>query len=736
MSNWSLTAPTFSILISIGVILLSGWLGWGIWNRNGRRRNIAILEVLRTIAVTLLAFTLLEPEFIRRIIRTEQPQISILNDHSESMLTRDIVSTNEIISRKKWLDNQNKREFWKELEDNSDVLVDINSFASPTNSALTNNLTNSEEIGTDLNSILSAEIDQKKNLKAVLLLSDGDWNLGPSPISAATRYRDKEIPIYSIVTGQDQPIADLSMEDISAPAYGLFGEQISIPYTIQSHLPRDVSTEIRLMNGKELLASKKISLPAKNRFRDSIMWYPSEIGEFDLRLEFPVEQDEELKDNNSAKFNIGVRVVKLNVLVVDSQPRWEYRFLRNALARDPGVDLNCVLLHPKISPGGGRDYLSSFPGSREMLSRYDVIFIGDVGVGENQLSKKDAELIRGLVEQQGSGLVFMPGRRGNQISLMNSELRELMPVVLNQDKPKGIGMNNESMLTLSTLGRRHLLTRFDADEITNDQIWKMLPGFYWSTAVTKSRPGTEVLAVHSELRNQFGRIPLLAIRNAGLGKVLFMGTDSAWRWRRGVEDKFHYRFWSQVARWMAHKRHLAEKEGIRLSFSPETPKVGDRIFLQATVLDKAGFPLENGDVKGEFLYPKSGEETLKLNEIEGGWGVYSTELSAKEGGDYKIKIEAPDHDRKLETKIIVSMPKREKLGRPVNRPILNEIASITGGESANIDDLGEIIKKIAVLPEPKPVELRTLLWSNPWWGGFILLLLITYWTGRKLVGLV
>ena len=82
------------------------------------------------------------------------------------------------------------------------------------------------------------------------------------------------------------------------------------------------------------------------------------------------------------------------------------------------------------------------------------------------------------------------------------------------------------------------------------------------------------------------------------------------------------------------------------------------------------------------------------------------------------------------------MPKREKLGRPVNRSILTEIASITGGESANINDLEEIIEKISVLPEPNPVELRTLLWSNPWWGGFILLLLVTYWTGRKLVGLV
>ena len=75
-----------------------------------------------------------------------------------------------------------------------------------------------------------------------------------------------------------------------------------------------------------------------------------------------------------------------------------------------------------------------------------------------------------------------------------------MPVVLDDERPKGVGMNNESVLTLSNLGRGHLLTRFDADEMVNDQIWKMLPGFYWSTAVTKSRPGTEVLAVHSELQ--------------------------------------------------------------------------------------------------------------------------------------------------------------------------------------------------------------------------------------------
>ena len=734
MSNWYFATSALILLVGTGVMVLSAWLGWSIWQRNGRRGKVGLLELLRFAAVTLLAFTFLQPEYVRLIERTEQPQVAILNDLSGSMLTRDVVSTNEIITRSEWLEEQTKREYWKPLETGSEVMIE--SFAAPPDLSATNAVAQPREIGTDLTAALSGLIEQQKNLKAVLMLTDGDWNLGPSPIGVSTRFRDHEIPIYSIVTGQDQPIADLSLEEVTAPAYGLFGEQIAIPFTIQSHLPRDVSTEISLMSNREVLASKKITLPANSRLRDSIMWYPREVGEFNLRLDFPVEVDEALRDNNSADFQIAVRVVKLSVLVVDSRPRWEYRFLRNALARDPGVDLNCVLLHPKIAPGGGLDYLSSFPGSREMLSRYDVIFLGDVGVGEHQLSESDAELIKGLVEQQGSGLVFMPGRRGNHLSLMNSGLNELMPVVLDDERPKGVGMNNESVLTLSNLGRGHLLTRFDADEMVNDQIWKMLPGFYWSTAVTKSRPGTEVLAVHSELRNQFGRIPLLAIRNAGRGKVLFMGTDSAWRWRRGVEDKFHYRFWSQVARWMAHKRHLAEKEGIRLSFTPETPKVGDRVFMQATVLDEAGFPLEDGEVNGEIISPGGQGEQLELTEVEGGWGVYSTEFLPQEGGAYQIKIDAPEHDRELETKIVVSLPKLEKLGRPVNRPMLAEIASITQGESANTDNLDEIIQKISVLPEPQPAELRTRLWSNPWWGGTILLFLVIYWTGRKLAGLI
>jgi len=56
-----------------------------------------------------------------------------------------------------------------------------------------------------------------------------------------------------------------------------------------------------------------------------------------------------------------------------------------------------------------------------------------------------------------------------------------------------------------------------------------------------------------------------------LGKILFMGTDGAWRWRKGVEDKYHYRFWGQVVRWMAYQRNMSKGENMRSFIRPTAP---------------------------------------------------------------------------------------------------------------------------------------------------------------------
>jgi len=732
MSHWSFAISLPLILLGVAVWGATAWLCWANWSRR-RTRSSALLESLRIVIVTLLGFTLLRPEFVKIIQRTERPEIAVLLDASGSMVSRDIKQGSNIVTRAEWLASQRSTKFWSPLERNAKVLVE--DFSAPPKGS---NVTAAAiaDSGTDLNAALDAILQRTKNLKAVLVLTDGDWNAGKSPLGTATRFREQNVPVFAVGVGAERPLPDLILEKVSAPSYGLIGEQISIPFKIQNHLPREIKTTLTIAEPDGEETKREITIPALGQLADAVVWSPRLVGETTLKLKIPIESDEALTDNNELPIRIAVRSETLKILVVDSLPRWEYRYLRNALERDPGVDMHCLLYHPGMVTGGGRGYLPVFPSSKELLSKYDVIFLGDVGMGDGELTEKDCELVRGLVEQQSSGLVFLPGRRGRELTFLKSPLADLYPVTLDERKPEGIGLQNEGPLMLTSMGKGHLLTRFDADENRNDEIWKGLPGFYWSAAVEKSRPGSEVLAVHSSQRNNWGRIPLLVTRSAGSGKVLFMGTDSAWRWRRGVEDKYHYRFWSQVARWMAHQRHLSERPGIRLTFSPETPQVGDTVFLQTTVLDASGFPVDRGPVAGRITSPGGRVERLDFGQIEGGWGVFKSQFVAQAGGAHKILVTADSFGRRLETDINVTQPVREKIGQPANHQILRELSALTGGAVTVADDLKGIIEKISTLPEPKPLELRIRLWSNPWWGGSILFLLAVYWMGRKLAGML
>ena len=732
--NWSFGASPLVAIIALLIFAAAAYISYLNWQRAGRRRNIAFLESLRVLLIALLGFTLLRPEVVQVVKSKDQPEVHVLVDRSGSMATRDVQSQTNLSTRADWIDAQLSNSFWQPLAQKSRVVLDEFGGSAGTNSPGTNALPT--VIGTDLNAALERPLTREANLKAVLLLTDGDWNTGGSPLRAAAQYRERGVPVFAVGVGSEVALPDLAFTSVAPPSYGLFGEQITIPFAIRSHLTNEVKTTIVLNDGTREEVKKEITIPARGLLQDTILWYPRSVGDVSLTLRIPVQTAELIPENNIEKFRISVRVEKLQVLVVDSLPRWEYRYLRNALARDPGVEVHSILFHPGMKAGGGRNYLPNFPNTREAISRYDVIFLGDVGIGDGELTEADTDLIRGLVEQQASGLIFLPGSRGRQLTLANSPLKDLVPVVLDTTKPNGQVLQNEAVLTLTTAGKGHFLTRFEADDEMNARVWQALPGFFWSAAVEKSRPGAEVLAVHSSLRNASGRMPLLATRSAGSGKVLFMGSDSAWRWRRGVEDKYHYRFWSQVVRWMAHQRHLAGKEGVRLAYSPERPEPNDTVFLQSTILDAAGFPAEDGPVTVSITSPSGRAEHLRFSAVEGGWGVFKSQFKPSEAGRYKVVLDAPKQNRKLDTELVVQQRTLEEIGKPINRSVLAEISAISGGGSALLSGLEQIVQQISVAPEPRELEKRIRIWSSPWWGGLILVLLSIYWAGRKAAGML
>ena len=703
------------------------WLVWRNLRLNPGHVALRRLEWMRLGIVGLLLFTLARPERVKVTTVDRDPVVAILADRSGSMETEDVVQGPKVMKRSTWVADRLGEKFWSVLEPKYRVVV--RDFAAPG--------PNDIDPATDLSAGLESALGESGNLRAVLLLSDGDHNAGPLPSGVATKLRGRDIPVYAVGVGADRYLPDVELVNVMSPAYGLIDDHLTLPFTLQNRLAREVRTTVTLRRKDGAVeATREIRIPPGGQAQESLTLVPKEEGQFTYEVSIPVEKEERIPGNNVKTFPIAFRREVLKVLLIETLPRWEYRFLRNALQRDPGVEVKTLLLHPEIGVGGGRDYLQRFPEKEEELSAFDVIFIGDVGVNPGQLTPEQCEKIKGLVEQQGSGIIFLPGLKGNQLSLESTALAALNPVVLDPAQPAGAGFPLESKLALTARGAGHLLTLLDPDPQRNAALWQSLPGFFWNAGVDRARPGSTVLAVHATARNAQGRIPLLATRVCGNGKSLFMGTDSAWRWRRGVEDVHHYRFWGQVVRWMAHQRHLANDEGIRFFHTPESPRKGEKVFLHSTVFDRSGYPAKDGTVTVTITSPAGRSQQIPLQPDPGGWGVFTGEFTPTEGGELKIKVDAPQAGRTLNATIAIETPRTERAGLPVRSPVLREIAAITGGRLLAPDTLAEAIKSLELLPERRPQEERFRLWCHPAWAGSLVFLLAVYWTLRKWTGMI
>ena len=722
--DWRLSWDWADLLLSLLVLGLSVFLSWKTWVRSGRKNPVLALEIFRFLVVFLILATLLNPEQVEKEEKENEPEIVCLLDVSGSMSTLDARDSNgSIESRIDWARKALGAEWKKTLEQNSTVTT--TTFSSE-----------SGPQGTDLSRALSEALENSDNLKAVLFLSDGDSNTGPSVLSLAGKCRSANVPVYGIQIGAPKPLPDLSLEEAFAPSFALQNEKITVNYRITNTFEQRQRSTLKLFANERLVSQKPILISASDEVAGSMVWLPPSEGIYELKITVEEVPGESLPGNNERTLATRVENKVIKALIVDSFPRWEYRFLRNALDRDPGIDMKCVLFHPGMSPGLGKDYLPEFPKNKDGLASFDVVFLGDVGMGENELSESQCENLDELIRLQASGLVFLPGRRGRQLTFADSPISDLLPVVYDPEKPTGLGTSNPSSLELTARGKDHWLTNLRGAGEPDRQFWERLPGFHWSAIVSKSRPGSEVLAVHSNFRNDWGRMPTLAIRYAGAGKTLFLGSDGAWRWRRGVEDKYHYRFWSQVVRWMAHGRYLAEKEGIRVIPDPERPKSGEKVFVRCIVLDKAGFPLEDGEVEGVVLHPNGQRENLRFARDEEGPGVYLASFKAREPGTLGMKVNTLPTERELSLDLTVERPTKEKLGQPVVSRDLLHLAQLTGGEFTDYLNYEKVTRSLSFLPDPQPLIRIHRLRTDTAWGLFLFGLLAIYWTGRKLVGMI
>ncbi|MBL9114844.1 MAG: hypothetical protein JNJ83_07520 [Verrucomicrobiaceae bacterium] len=721
---WSVTLGVVIVLVTLVLAVM------GYRRAINKKGAIGFLEVMRVLIAVCIAITLNQPEW-RELYKPEhKPVLAVLHDQSKSMRTEDVLDPDNASAppkaRAAAVSRLTQPELWQPLKERLDVVFEpFSSTLSPADEA------------TDINQALTKVVEEQKHLRAVVLATDGDWNTGKPPSEAATQLRMRSVPVLAIPAGAETKLPDVQVVSFDVPTFGVEGKPLRVPFVIESSLPREQFVTVEMTTGKGERLTKEVTLPPMGRVQDAIVWKPGSIGDATLTLTLPKVEGERFPDNNTMQAPVSIRKEELKVLIIEGLPRWEYRYMRNAMERDPGVDVNTLLFHPGLNKiGQGRGYLDAFP-KQEDLSKYDVVFIGDVGIAPGMLTADQVAQIKKLVRDQASGLVFLPGFQGHQIQLATepSPLSELYPVVLDTAQTKGWGSAAPGRFALTESGQRSLLTRLEDTDEASARVWASLPGFQWYAPALRAKAGSEILATHSSESGRYGRIPLLVSRTFGAGKILFMGSDGAWRWRRGVEDKYHYRFWGQVVRWMAYQRNMAAGGNLRLFYSPDRPRTGDVLTLNANALSTTGEPLRDAVVTAQIVAPSGKASSVRLLPAgEESYGLFTSTFTPTEPGEHKVRLTCPDSGAPLDATLSIQGSTREKLGQPARHDVLREIATLTRGQVMNLLDPVALVNAIGALPEPEPEERRVLIWGHPAWAGLMLLLMAVFWIGRKMAG--
>jgi hypothetical protein len=382
---------------------------------------------------------------------------------------------------------------------------------------------------------------------------------------------------------------------------------------------------------------------------------------------------------------------KINVLLVDAEPRWEFRFIRNVLERDPSAKVTVCLLRPGVGPLVGEGYVAALPTDKKALAAYDLVILGDVP----RESLPDAFLteMADMIRARAGALILVAGRHEHYRRLAGTPLAAVLPVTLDGGTAVDMQVGEPFSPELTQDGATHLVTRLAAPAEENEAVWAGLPRVRWSAGVSGLAPGATALLVHPYRIAGTAKMPILAVHLVGDGKVMFSGLEETWRWRRGIGDEFHYRFWDQAVRWMVKRQFTEGDPRARLSIDRTECDVGEAVLVEAYCLGTDGYPLQDASVWLTVADTAGKRQRLAMQPAPGGWGVYRASFSPPATGAYEMQpIVSAYGDDPLPSKVTlqVSRVDLEKDTLAQNATALKAIAQASGGKYLMVTEADQL----------------------------------------------
>ncbi|HKQ47323.1 MAG TPA: VWA domain-containing protein [Phycisphaerae bacterium] len=613
--------------------------------------------------------------------------------------------------------------------------------------------------GTDVSGSIVQVVHQTQGhrMAGLVVISDGRQTAADDIEEAVSAALARSIPVHVVAVGSTQPRRDLAVASIWAPEEVFLSDTVAVRYEIEAvgiDVPLSIVVELSDAARREVIATQThqavpLGPPAKGEFQ----YRPTAVGRRVLQVSVrPCAGELEL-ENNFAQTSVTAHDEKIGVLYVEDMPRFEYRYLKNLLLRESGIESSCLLL------GATSGFLQEgtlpirrFPQSIEELRPYDVIVLGDVDPRGDWLTPVQQSLLVDFVSKQGGGLAFIAGERNMPQRLRQTPLEKLLPVEID---PHFHGryekaLAEEFRIQLTSEGQSHPIFQLRDETLRPGDEMPSMPGLYWYARVLGPQPAASVLAVHPTAQSAGGPIPLAVLGRYGAGRTFYLGSDDLWRLRQDSGEIFYDTFWLQALHTLARARKLGEGRPWRLEADRGRCEVGEKIQVRLT----ASTDLPIGD-----LTTIAGQVRDAADELVGrlvlrsngpATRVFEGEFRPRRPGTLALIAEPPAAGapaRRYARNVTVVAGDVEQRRLEADHEYLQRLARRTGGRfwrltndsagAVSVDGL-DLNALASVIPD-RSIQIADDIEEPLWDKGVILLLFVTLigteWTMRRSAGM-
>lgn len=711
-------SPAFLLLCAA----FAGGLTWWMYRRTRvqlHRAWLFLLAACRFTALFILCVLLLEPLLTSVMETRTPPLVTLLVDDSESMAA----STDSVFVKKRLLPQL--REFIDEL-DKQNIRVQIMAFGGETKSLSQVDSLKFQQSGTNIAASLDQVADRTadQNLGAVVLVSDGIYTQGASPIHRLDRFN---VPVHAAIVGDTLPARDVLIESVQFNELTYLNTETPIMARIKSQGYGQVQTTAELIWRGKVLQSLPVTLngnPAVQQVEFRVRATQPGLQQYQIRI--GRQTDELSYENNERLLYVKVLENRLKIGLLAGAAHPDLGAIEQALSRDPRYQLTAFVRK------NDRDfYVQPTP---EALKQQDLFILHNFPVGVQD--RAVLEQVFQQVESRNVPLFHIVGT-ATRFNIL-PEQTQLMALFPSRISPR----TSEAFLYLTPDYKNHSTWRFE-DEKAFLEWLENAPPLLRNDSEWQPGAGAKVYG-KAKIKGIPLDYPMLAFQENNRRKNIVLVGENIWRHR--VQNFADGERFTEFDTWFYNMlQWLSTREDNRrfrvfpakYQFDGKEPAV-----IKAQVYDDSNMPVEGAEIRLTLTDPdgKKSEFFLRQNQP----GAYQVEMGNLVPGAYSYEATGSYRGQRLGTdagQFSVGKSAVEFADLTAKPDVLRQVALRTGGAFATAAQMKDkIVPALLKQENLRPlVELqRSTLGLNQylWPLILVLLLLAVEWILRKRNGMI